>query len=141
MTEGVSIVVCCHNSERLLPETLACLAGQQFSNAPPACEVIVVDNASTDRTSGIARDSWPTDCRIPLRIVPEPALGLTPARLRGISEAEYEFICFVDDDNRVSPDWIENVFRVMREHPNVGACGGQVDAIAIGPLPIWFDRF
>ena len=141
MSEGVSIVVCCHNSSRLLPETLACLAMQKFSSTAPACEVIVVDNASTDHTAETAVASWPDETRIPLRIVGEPTLGLTAARRRGIAEANYEFICFVDDDNRVSPDWVENVFHVLTEHPEVGACGGQVKAKPETVLPDWFDRF
>src|SRR5260370_5744265 len=81
MCEGVSIVVCCHNSERLLPETLARLAAQQFTRPAPTCEVIVIDNASTDRTSSVARASWPTECTIPLRVASEPKLGLASARL------------------------------------------------------------
>ena len=141
MSEGVSIIVCCHNSARLLPETLACLATQKLWSASPACEVIVVDNASIDQTAETAIVSWPDETRIPLRIVQEPMLGLTAARLRGISEAKYEFICFVDDDNRVSPDWIENVFRLMTEHPEVGACGGRVEAQPETVLPPWFDQF
>lgn len=141
MPDGVSIVVCCHNSTRLLPETLACLAAQQFSSTPPPCEVIVVDNASTDQTSEIARASWPAEARIPLRILNEPTLGLTAARLRGIAQAKYEFICFIDDDNRVGSDWIEAVFRVMTEHPRVAACGGQIEPQPETKLPAWFDQF
>jgi glycosyltransferase involved in cell wall biosynthesis len=138
---GVSIVICCHNSSRLLPETLACLAAQTFSGNAPPWEVIVVDNASTDHTAKTATACWPGDTRIPLRVVDEPKLGLTSARLRGIREAQYEFICFVDDDNRVSVDWIDKFFRVMIEHPEIGACGGQVQAAPETDLPPWFDRF
>ena len=139
--EGVSIVVCCHNSARLLPETLSHLAAQQFSSSPPSCEVIVVDNASTDETAKIARECWPDDCPIPLRIVPEPKLGLSNARLRGIAEANYSIVCFVDDDNLVSHDWAEIVSRVMSEHSEVGACGGQVEAQCEVAQPRWFERF
>jgi glycosyltransferase involved in cell wall biosynthesis len=141
MPEGVSIVVCCHNSAQLLPDTLACLAAQEFTTEPPPAEVIVVDNASTDQTNEIARSNWREDGPLPLRVVSEPTLGLTPARLRGIAEARYEYICFVDDDNRVNTDWVENVFRVMTAHPEAGACGGQVTARAATVFPPWFDRF
>ncbi len=141
MSESVSIVVCCHNSARLLPETLACLSAQQFSASQPGCEVIVVDNASSDDTSAVARARWPGDSPIPLRVVAEPKLGLSNARRRGIAETKYEIICFVDDDNRVSSDWIENVARVMSERPEVGACGGQIEAAPETVLPAWFDRF
>jgi len=141
MASGVSVIVCCHNSARLLPDTLAGLATQRFNASRPACEIVVIDNASTDQTAAVALASWPADCAIPLKIVREPTLGLTAARLRGIAEASYEFICFVDDDNRVSPDWIETIFQVMIAHPEIGACGGQVQAAPETDLPPWFDRF
>lgn len=141
MSEGVSIVVCCHNSARLLPETLARLAAQEFTRPLPPCEVIVVDNASTDQTSTVARESWPPTCPIPLRVVAEPQLGLTSARLRGIVEAKYELVCFVDDDNRVSSNWLETVANLASEHDDVGAFGGHIEAIAEGSLPVWFQRF
>lgn len=102
---------------------------------------MVVDNASTDQTADVAVASWPEDCPIPLKIIQESTLGLTAARLRGIAEASYDFICFVDDDNRVSPDWIETAFQVMNAHPEIGACGGQVQAEPEAALPPWFDRF
>ncbi|HVS80691.1 MAG TPA: glycosyltransferase [Pyrinomonadaceae bacterium] len=141
MSEGVSIVVCCHNSAWLLPETLDRLAAQQFTGPLPPCEVIVVDNASTDQTSTVARENWPPDCPIPLRVVPEPQLGLTSARLRGIVEANYALVCFVDDDNRVSSNWLETVSNLASEHDDVGAFGGQIEAIAEKTLPPWFHRF
>jgi len=40
---------------------------------------------------------WPQPGR--LRIIVEPTPGLTPARLRGIREAQSEFVVFVDDGN------------------------------------------
>jgi glycosyltransferase involved in cell wall biosynthesis len=141
MSEGVSIVVCCHNGARLLPETLRRLAAQQFIGSLPPCEVIVVDNASTDQTCTVARANWPPDCPIQFRVVTEPRLGLTSARLRGIVEAKYELICFVDDDNRVSSNWIETVSNLLSEHDDVGAFGGQIEAVAESPLPAWFHRF
>ena len=141
MSEGVSIVICCYNAGRLLPQTLACLAAQRLSTAPPPAEVIVVDNASSDETARVALDSWPSDCRIPLRVVHEPTPGLTHARLRGIAEARYEIVCFVDQDNRVAPDWIETVATVMAEHGEVGACGGQTEVVADEVLPSWFEQF
>jgi glycosyltransferase involved in cell wall biosynthesis len=141
MSEGVSIVVCCHNSARLLPETLGRLAAQQFTRPLPSCEVVVVDNASTDQTSKVARESWPPDCPIPLRVVAETQLGLTSARLRGIVEAKYELVCFVDDDNRVSSDWLETIHILASEHDEVGAFGGQIEGIPERTLPAWFEQF
>ena len=49
-TLGVSIVICCHNSAKLLPRTLEHLRAQEVDSTIP-WEVIVVDNASTDNTA------------------------------------------------------------------------------------------
>jgi glycosyltransferase involved in cell wall biosynthesis len=141
MPEGVTVVICCYQAARLLPQTLACLAAQRYSTVAPPWEVIVVDNASPDETAKVAVKSWPSECAVPLRVVFEPTRGLTHARLRGLAEARYEIVCFVDHDNRVSPDWIETVSALMAEHGEVGACGGQTEADSDEMLPRWFEQF
>jgi len=89
----------------------------------------------------VARECWPADCRINLRVVAEPELGLSNARLRGFAEAQYSIICFVDDDNRLDPDWVEIVSRVMAERPEVGACGGHIEADCEVDQPPWLKNF
>lgn len=137
MAPGVSVVICCHNSERLLPETLAALGAQKFDR-PIEFEVIVVDNGSTDQTSKVAAASWPAGEARPLRIVFEERLGLSHARLRGIQEARHEIISFVDDDNRVCDSWVRRLADLMARHPEVGACGGRNLPACDGELPRWF---
>ena len=141
MHEGVTIVICCYKAAGLLPQTLACLAAQRFSATAPPSEVIVVDNSSPDETAKVALESWPSECSIPLRVVFELTPGLTHARLRGLAEARYEIVCFVDQDNRVSPDWIETASTLMAEHGEVGACGGLTEAASDEMLPRWFEQF
>jgi glycosyltransferase involved in cell wall biosynthesis len=141
MPEGITVVICCYKAAGLLPQTLACLAAQRFSTTAPPLEVIVVDNSSPDETAKVAVENWPSDCATPLRVVFEPTPGLTHARLRGLAEAKYEIVCFVDQDNRVSPDWIETASNLMAEHGDVGACGGQTEATSDERLPRWFEQF
>jgi glycosyltransferase involved in cell wall biosynthesis len=59
------------------------------------------------------------------RHVREEELGLTPARLRGFSEAVADLIVFVDDDNLLDPDYLEEALRIAREYPFLGTWGGQ----------------
>jgi GT2 family glycosyltransferase len=55
---GVSVVVCCHNSASRLPTTLHHLAAQEVPR-DLGWEVIVVDNASTDRPFVLCRShAW-----------------------------------------------------------------------------------
>ncbi len=136
---GVSVVICCHNSEKRLPATLRHLAAQ-VAPAEMAWEVIVVDNASTDRTREVAVSSWPQGFRVPLRIVAEPSPGLNQARLQGIREARFNIVSLVDDDNWVASDWVCRVAALFAEHPEVGACGGRSVAAPEAPTPDWFDK-
>ena len=137
-TQGVSVVICCHNSEALLPATLAHLARQRVE-AGIGWEVVVVDNGSTDHTAQAARAAWPADAPVALRVVGEPQLGLAHARARGIREARYDVITFADDDNWLCAEWIQIVFDLMRDHPEVGALGGIVEPAFETDRPSWFE--
>ncbi len=138
--DGVSVVICCHNSSCRLPAALTHLAAQQVPDDLP-WEVIVIDNASSDDTAVIARSTWPVHAPVPLRVVHEPKLGLIHARHRGFVEAKYEFVSFIDDDNWVAPDWVEVVFDIMCHHPEVGACGGYSEPVCEADPPSWFSAY
>lgn len=102
---SVSIVICCHNSAKRLPDTLKHLLIQEVPDNLQ-WEVIVVDNVSTDNTAQVARSLWPDDAPAPLQVVSEPEPGLSNARKRGFMEAKYELVSFVDDENWLAPDWV-----------------------------------
>jgi len=140
MQSRVSVIICCHNSAQRLPPTLAHLAAQQVKENVP-WEVIVVDNASTDGTSQVALSAWPESISVPLKVVSEPRVGLSHARHRGIAEANYEIISFIDDDNWVCPEWVQVASEVMTEHPEIGACGGLNEAVCETNPPDWFKRY
>ena len=140
MSLGVSIVVCCHNSAKRLPNTLAHIANQKIPD-DVSCEVIVVDNASTDGSAALAQELWPRTSRIPLRVVEELQLGLSFARHRGIIEARYELVSLIDDDNWAYPEWVSVAAEIMAQHPEVGACGGYNEAVCEVTPPAWFERF
>jgi len=136
---GVSIVICCHNSTQRLKPTLEHLVAQQVDDEIP-WEIILIDNASTDNTAEFARACWSLNA-VPLRVISEPRLGLIYARERGFSEAKYEFISFIDDDNWVCPEWVSTIFQLMSENPGIGICGGVNEAVCEVSSPWWFDEF
>lgn len=135
---GVSVVICSHNGADRLPSALSRLAAQQVLPGT-LWEVVVVDNASTDGTAAVAKANWPVDAPSPLRVVHEPKLGLTQARCRGLKEAQYELVSFIDDDNWPAPDWITIVANVMEHQPAIGACGGSLNAECELPPPPWLN--
>lgn len=125
MNSGVSIIVCCYNSSKRLPETVKHLALQKVP-AHINWEVIIVDNASTDGTAATAR----AECRkynlteVPFSVVSQPIAGLSHARDMGLNHARYEYLLFCDDDNWLSDDYIERAFKIMNNDSQIGVLGG-----------------
>jgi glycosyltransferase involved in cell wall biosynthesis len=136
---GVSIAICSHNGEKLLPATLGCLKKQYVTQALE-WEVLVIDNASTDNTASVARQCWGEDAPAPLRVISEPRLGLCYARTRAFNEAKHEIVSFIDDDNWVMPEWVATASQCMSMDSQLGALGSTNTAVADAPLPEWFSR-
>jgi glycosyltransferase involved in cell wall biosynthesis len=110
-TEGISVVICCYNSAERLPETLKHLAKQVVPNTLQ-WEVILVDNLSTDNTAEIATKIWQDlNTGIPYKVVLEDTPGLTNARVKGVTSANYDLIIFCDDDN-----WLDTNFLAQAKH-------------------------
>jgi glycosyltransferase involved in cell wall biosynthesis len=66
-------------------------------------EVIVINNASTDKTKEVAQSfSF-------VRVVDEPKKGLTSARAKVLSEAQGDVIAFMDSDTVMPAGWIDNI--------------------------------
>ena len=137
---GVSLVICTYNGAARLPETLDRLARQEVAPAV-RWEVLVVNNASTDRTPEAARESWPGRAGVGFAIIDEPRPGLSHARNRGVAAASYEIVSFIDDDNRVSSNWVQTASEIMTAHPRVGACGGACEPVFESEPPAWFDEY
>ncbi|MDQ1355489.1 MAG: hypothetical protein QG657_5799 [Acidobacteriota bacterium] len=137
---GVSVVVCCYNSAEVIAPTIKALARQEV---PPGigCEVILVDNNCTDNTVGVAEDTWKKEnSPYPLRVVKETEPGLIYARKIGAFCASYEILLFVDDDNILEPDWVEQLVDMYSRWPEVGAIGGYNEPLCQGEKPAWFDE-
>lgn len=137
MTPGVTIAICCHNSQERILETLRHLIDQKVPNEL-SWEVLLIDNASTDDTDFVASTFWDQHGNVPLRIIREETPGLSHARERAFREATHEIISFIDDDNWVTPDWVCLVSNFFSMHPDVGAVGGRGYEVSDGYFPPWF---
>lgn len=137
---GVSVVLCCYNSAKRLPETLNHLFAQQVPEGL-SWEIIIIDNNSTDDTVQVAsgcRDLYGKD--IAFRIVPQPVPGLSSARDKGIETAKYDYILFCDDDNWLDPNYVANGFAFIHPDATIGVAGGLAVAEPEPPVPSWFEQ-
>lgn len=138
---GITIVICCFNSADRIRETLVHIAHQKFKESMPV-EIIVVNNASTDNTVEVVIETWEKILSpFPLKIVDESNPGLIFARQKGFSEARYEYICFIDDDNRIASDWVETVYAIMNSDSSIGALGGRTSPPHGIENISWFDSY
>jgi glycosyltransferase involved in cell wall biosynthesis len=108
-----SIIVCAYNEEQLLPDCLESLLRQSF----PPDEIIVVNNASTDRTAEVA--SLPG-----IHVVDEPRKGLVIARETGRRISTGDVLVYVDADCRAPRDWLQRIRQEFSgPHPPVAVTG------------------
>jgi len=108
-----SVIVCAFNEEQLLPGCLHSLLQQSF----PPHEIIVINNASTDRTAAAAS--------IPgIRVVDEPRKGLVVARETGRRVSTGDVLVYVDADCRTPRSWLELIAKEFSGlHPPVAVTG------------------
>ena len=112
----ISVVVPAFNEEHLLPACLESLLAQEYEGE---IEILVVDNASTDDTAGVAR-------RYGARVVEEPRRGYGNALMRGFAAARGEIIACTDADTVVPSDWIQRLAREYDRGQDVVAVGGDI---------------
>jgi len=96
------------------------LRSQSFP--PTRWELLVVDNASDPPVEAGLNIAWHPGARV----IYEPRLGLTHARLRGIRTSASPVLVFVDDDNVLEPDYLRCALQISAARPGLGAWGGQV---------------
>jgi hypothetical protein len=133
---SASVIICSHNPRpEYLRRTLESLRVQTLDAG--RWELIVIDNRSEPPLDGRIDLAWHPNARI----VREEELGLTHARLAGIRISQGEVLVFVDDDNVLAPDFLENALRVAEEKPFLGSWSGQCKPEFESTPPEWTRRY
>ncbi len=130
----VSVVVCTRNRSAFLAKTLKEITARGYSGGQ--WELLVVDNGSTDDTLQIAQSFQQNHTDL-MRVIVEKELGLSAARNRGIAEARYPVIAFIDDDAFPLQGWLEGLVKAF-DDASVVCAGGPVAPMFEGKLPQWF---
>lgn len=136
---AVSVILCTFNRERYLPGALESLVRQTAD--PARHEIVIVNNASTDRTDAICRAFVAAHPERRITYVTERQQGLAHARNRGAAEASGRVLTYIDDDAVASPELIEKVQAFFHTHGDAAAVGGRVLAVFEGTPPGWLNRF
>ncbi len=103
----VTVVIPCYNQAHFLGEAVESVLAQTH----PHLEIVVVDDGSTDDTSGVA-------ARYPgVRLVRQENRGLSAARNSGLARGRGEYVVFLDADDRLLPEALEVGVRELEAHP------------------------
>ena len=134
MNPLVSVVLCTRNRLNYLAAAVGSVAVQELG--ADHCEIIVVDNASSDSTKeyicSLAREDRS------LHYVLEPMVGLSRARNTGIQAARGKYVAFLDDDAVADRGWLSQIpIAFEKGGPDVGCVAGKVELIWGAPRPSW----
>ena len=121
----ISFIVPAYNEEAELPSTLAAIRAAVCGGSQP-CEIIVVDDASTDATPEIAEQAG-------ARVVSIHGRQIAAARNAGAQAARGDYLFFVDADTRINGAHVVQAITAMKS----GCAGGSARVNMRGAVPLW----
>lgn len=124
----LSFVIPAHDEEALIRATLASVRTAAAA-AGVACEIIVANDASTDRTAAIAAAAGARVVEVNLR-------QISAVRNAGARVATGDTLVFVDADTQVTTEAVRGVVDAIR----AGAIGGGARVRFDEPIPRWARR-
>ena len=99
----VSVVIPTYNREKFISDCVQSVRAQSL----PACEIIVIDDGSTDKTYNTLKDlgfNGVATSKTVLRYIFQKNRGVSATRNLGVKEAKSEYIALLDSDDL----WLES---------------------------------
>jgi glycosyltransferase involved in cell wall biosynthesis len=108
----VSVIIPAYNAMKYLPQTLGTVLNQTFTDF----EVLIINDGSSDNI--ITWGNSITDSRI--KLISQTNQGVSVARNTGITQAQGEYIAFLDADDMWRPTKLEKQVQYLNNYPSVG---------------------
>lgn len=112
---AVSLVVC--NAEKYLPFCLKSIFNQTFQDFI----LLVIDNGSTDQTVRYLKENYPQ-----IKVVEHRQnIGFAKAHNQAISWSASDYLCLINQDVILEPDYFLRTVEFLDSHPEVGSVSGK----------------
>ena len=111
MTPGISIIIPTYNSAAYIALAVESVLAQAYT----PCELIVVDDGSTDDTEAVL-----APYRDEIRYVKQENSGSAAARNQGLLLAQHEFVVFLDADDLMLPNKLRQQAAFLQLRPSLG---------------------
>lgn len=123
----ISVITIFFNGDRFIAEAIESVVAQTYQD----WELILVDDGSTDRATAIAREFA---ARYPdkIRYFEHPGhanRGMSASRNLGLEYARGKHISYLDAEDVLRPDKLEDQMRLLKQNPRA--------AYVFGPLELW----
>lgn len=125
-----SIVICTYNGQNTISQAIDAILSLHLYDTHVK-EVLIVDNASTDKTKEIIEEYVQRESKV--KYIYESKPGLSNARRRAV-EASGDWVIYVDDDNVLNWDWLDVLEEITASHYDVGVINGAVIAVPLDAL-------
>ncbi|MGH9735922.1 MAG: glycosyltransferase family A protein [Candidatus Acidiferrales bacterium] len=112
----VSVLIDTHNHEKYIEQAMVSAVEQDFPASD--CEIVVVDDGSTDRTPDIVRKFAPR-----VRLLRKKNGGQASAFNAAVPELRGELVAFLDGDDWWAREKLAAVAAAFAEHPEAAAVG------------------
>jgi glycosyltransferase involved in cell wall biosynthesis len=110
----ISLIIPAHNEEKYIRD---CLLSVE-KNGKDFFEVIVINNASNDKTSEIVKTfSF-------VRLINEPRKGLPITRNRGLKEAKGDILAYADADTKIPKGWVKRIIKEFQKDEKMVSMSG-----------------
>ncbi len=111
----ISLVICAYNEEKYIGK---CLEAAIKNSDGKFFEIIVINNASTDRTKEIA-EKYPG-----VRVVDEHKKGQVQARQRSYFEVTGDIVAYIDADTLMPENWVDILIQEFTKNPTLACLSG-----------------
>lgn len=123
----VSIVIPVYNKAAYIAETLQSALRQVGA---PRYEIIVVDDGSTDDSLAQVQAVVGEDPGV--TVISQPNAGVAAARNLGISRARGKYICCLDADDRLAPQFLQRTVAALDADPGLGVAYTDMHVFGTG---------
>ncbi|WP_288373833.1 glycosyltransferase family A protein [uncultured Algoriphagus sp.] len=110
-----SVIIPLYNKAPFVKKTIDSVIGQTFREF----EIIVVNDGSTDGGEEIIKNKYGDQ----VVLIHQANQGVSSARNRGISQAKFDYIAFLDADDILHPDYLKWIVYVLDKYPNIRMVG------------------
>jgi glycosyltransferase involved in cell wall biosynthesis len=108
----ISVIIPLYNKARYIARAIESVVRQTIN----VCEIVIIDDGSTDDGVLIARAiNTPI-----MKIVKQENSGVSLTRNNGIQLSQGEYVAFLDADDEWHPNFLESIAKIIKNYPNAG---------------------